>query len=120
MLVGIDPFTANDPMEIYQKILNGRIKFPRNFPKDARNLVKCLVTADLTKRYGNLKNGSKDIKDHPWFAGIDWADLYYKKIPAPYLPKVSSASDTRNFESYPESKDKCPAINPSEDPFLKW
>jgi len=75
MLVGIDPFTANDPMEIYQKILNGRIKFPRNFPKDARNLVKHLVTADLTKRFGNLKNGAKDIKEHSWFVGIDWTDL---------------------------------------------
>lgn len=31
MLAGIDPFTDEDPMQIYQKILKGHLKFPRNF-----------------------------------------------------------------------------------------
>lgn len=75
MLVGIDPFTSNDPMEVYQKILKGKIKFPKNFPKDARSLVKNLCVADLTKRFGNLKNGVNDVKDHVWFSGLDWTDL---------------------------------------------
>jgi len=83
MIVGIDPFTANDPMEIYQKILNGKVKFPRNFPKDAKSLVKHLVTADLTRRYGNLKNGPEDVKLHRWFKDIDWTDLFYKKTVPP-------------------------------------
>lgn len=33
MIAGIDPFTDEDPMAIYQKILKGKIKFPRNFDK---------------------------------------------------------------------------------------
>lgn len=33
MLAGIDPFNDEDPMAIYQKILKGKIKFPRNFDK---------------------------------------------------------------------------------------
>ena len=31
MLAGIDPFADEDPMNIYQKILKGHVKFPRNF-----------------------------------------------------------------------------------------
>jgi serine/threonine protein kinase len=31
MNAGIDPFTDEDPMGIYQKILKGKIRFPRNF-----------------------------------------------------------------------------------------
>ena len=31
MLVGIDPFSDDDPMMVYQKILKGKIKFPSNF-----------------------------------------------------------------------------------------
>ena len=58
MLAGIDPFNDDDPMGIYQNILRGVIKFPRKFPKDARSLVKHLLRADLSKRYGNLKNGN--------------------------------------------------------------
>lgn len=69
---GIDPFTDEDPMAIYQKILKGKVKFPRNFDKNAKSLVKHLLVADLSKRYGNLKNGANDIKNHRWYAGIDW------------------------------------------------
>ena len=54
----VDPFTDEDPMAIYQKILKGKIKFPRNFDKNAKSIVKHLLVADLSKRYGNLKNGT--------------------------------------------------------------
>jgi serine/threonine protein kinase len=57
MLAGIDPFNDSDPMMIYQNIIRGNLKFPRNFDKDGRSLVKHLLVADLSKRYGNLKNG---------------------------------------------------------------
>jgi len=57
MIAGIDPFTDDDPMAIYKNILRGTIKFPRKFDKDARSLVKHLLQADLSKRYGNLNKG---------------------------------------------------------------
>jgi len=56
MIAGIDPFNDEDPMTIYQKILKGKILFPKGFDKDAKSLVKHLLVADLSKRYGNLKN----------------------------------------------------------------
>ena len=71
MLAGIDPFSDEDPMSIYQKILKGKIKFPRNFDKNGKSLVKHLLVSDLTKRYGNLKNGVNDIKNHRFFSGLD-------------------------------------------------
>lgn len=52
MLAGIDPFNDEDPMAIYQKILKGKIKFPRDFDKKAKSLVKHLLVADTSKRYG--------------------------------------------------------------------
>jgi hypothetical protein len=33
MLVGIDPFNDDDPMMIYQKIIKGKIKFPKTIDK---------------------------------------------------------------------------------------
>jgi len=33
MNAGIDPFSDEDPMAIYQKILKGKIKFPKSFDK---------------------------------------------------------------------------------------
>jgi len=50
--------------------------------------VKHLLVADLSKRYGNLKNGANDIKSHRWFNVIDWNELVSKKLPVPYKPVV--------------------------------
>lgn len=72
MIAGIDPFNDNDPMVIYQKILRGKIKFPRDFDKNAKSLVKHLLVSDVTKRYGCLKNAANDIKNHRWFKNLDW------------------------------------------------
>merc|ERR1719343_21214 len=72
MIVGYPPFVDEDPMGIYQKILSGKIVFPKVFDKKAKGLVKKLLTADLGKRYGNLKNGVDDIKKHEWFKDVPW------------------------------------------------
>ena len=58
-----------------------------------RDLLKSLLTADLTKRFGNLHRGSKDIFGHMWFAEVDWDRLYRREIPAPSLPTVTADGD---------------------------
>lgn len=120
MQAGIDPFTDDDPMAIYQKILKGKVKFPKNFDKNCKSLVKHLLVADLSKRFGNLKNGVNDIKNHRWFADLNWDWILQKKLTAPYKPTVKSAGDTTNFSTYPDSETLSPAIKQSEDPFLDW
>ena len=85
MLAGIDPFNDDDPMGIYQKILKGKIKFPRDFDKKAKSLVKHLLVADTSKRYGCMKQGAQDIKDHKWFIDeFSWDEVEEKTFPAPY------------------------------------
>ena len=32
--------------------------------------------------------GAADIKNHRWFASLDWNLLHQKKIPVPYKPEV--------------------------------
>jgi hypothetical protein len=34
------------------------LHFPKGFDSDAKSLVKHLLVSDLSKRYGNLKNGT--------------------------------------------------------------
>jgi len=72
MLAGIDPFNDEDPMAIYQKILKGKVKFPRNFDRGAKSLVKHLLVGDLNKRFGNLKGGANDIKNHRFFKKLNF------------------------------------------------
>lgn len=120
MIVGIDPFTDDEPMNIYQNILRGKIKFPKNFDSNAKSLVKHLLVADLGKRYGNLKNGANDIKKHRWFNDFDWKKLLRKELPSPFTPKVKSDGDTQNFSDYNENEDIGEIVKKSEDPFLNW
>mmetsp|Transcript_22050 Transcript_22050/g.50380 ORF Transcript_22050/g.50380 Transcript_22050/m.50380 type:complete len:321 (+) Transcript_22050:67-1029(+) len=120
MVVGYPPFVDEDPMGIYQKILSGKIVFPKMFDKNGKELVKKLLTADLGKRYGNLKNGVADIKNHKWFKDVHWEQLLEKKLQAPFKPKVASETDTSNFEDYPDSDELPPVVNPAQDPFASW
>lgn len=103
---GIDPFTANDPMQIYQNILSGKLKFSTVFDPDAKSLVRHLLEHDLSKRYGNLKNGAEDIKQHRYLASIDWRMLSLKQIPINYKPKIKDANDDSCFQKYDEDSYK--------------
>jgi len=120
MIVGYPPFFDEEPMGIYQKILGGKIIFPKFFDKNCKALVKRLLTPDLAKRYGNLKNGVEDIKQHRWFLGFSWDELMGRKLAAPYLPTIRGPDDTSNFEEYPESTDTPPTVTGTQDPFVEW
>uniref|UniRef100_A0A913IAM8 cAMP-dependent protein kinase catalytic subunit n=1 Tax=Strongyloides stercoralis TaxID=6248 RepID=A0A913IAM8_STRER len=117
MAAGYPPFFADQPIQIYEKIVSGKVKFPSHFTNELKDLLKNLLQVDLTKRYGNLKNGVSDIKNHKWFQSCDWIQIYQKKVNPPSFsvsdkdgknllfealyPKTTSAEDTRHFVEAP-------------------
>jgi len=122
MMAGQPPFVDDEPMGIYQQILAGKVAFPRHFDKNAKSLVKKLLVADLTKRYGCLKNGADDVKKHKWYNGFDWEALLNKEIPAPIIPVTNGDNDTSNFDPYPESLEEAPlpVYGNASDPFVDF
>src|SRR5690554_4310468 len=104
MLCGYTPFwDGGSPMKIYENILKGKVKYPAYIHLDAQDLLQQLITPDLTKRLGNLLRGSEDIKQHQWFAEVNWERLGRKDIEAPYVPPVrSGVGDSSQFDRYPE------------------
>lgn len=87
MAAGYPPFYAENPIQIYEKIVSGHLRFPAHFSSEIKDLLKNLLQVDLTKRIGNLKNGVSDVKQHKWFSQVDWIAIYEKRIKAPYAPK---------------------------------
>ncbi|KAK4691616.1 hypothetical protein P7C70_g9312, partial [Phenoliferia sp. Uapishka_3] len=111
LLAGYPPFFADSPLEIYEKILTGKFAFPPHIDFVAKDLIRRLLTADLSKRLGNLKDGAMDIKNHRWFEGVDWDLLERKAIRAPIIPQTSTPGDTSNFEKYPTTgMDQLPGV----------
>lgn len=102
MLVGYPPFFDESPFRIYEKILEGRVDFPRFVDPDAKDLIKKLLTADRTKRLGAMRDGPAEVKRHPWFNAIDWEALLRSEYPPPIPVRVQHAGDTHYFERYPE------------------
>lgn len=113
MAAGYPPFFADQPIQIYEKIVSGKVRFPSHFGSDLKDLLRNLLQVDLTKRYGNLKAGVNDIKNQKWFASTDWIAIFQKKIEAPFIPRCKGPGDTSNFDDYEEealrisSTEKC-------------
>jgi protein kinase X len=115
MLVGYPPFFDDNPFGIYEKILAGKIDWPKHIDPVARDLIKKLLVQDRTKRLGNMKNGTDDVKNHRWFRGITWEDVHKRKLEVPFVPKVSHEGDTQNFDGYAEIDYKMIMAAPEKD-----
>jgi serine/threonine protein kinase len=102
MSAGFTPFYDDDPCRLFENIIACKPKFPANFDPNAKDLVKRLLTTDLTKRFGNLQKGVEDIKKHKWFATIDWDKLNAGQMTPPYIPPVKGEGDTSQFDKYEE------------------
>lgn len=106
MCAGFSPFYAgnDDHMVLFGKIVDGKFKMPNYFSRDLKNLIQHILQVDITKRYGNLKNGANDIKEHNWFRLINWINILNQEIEAPFIPSVAEPGDTSNFDKYAEEK----------------
>ena len=102
MLAGYPPFGAETDLGVYENILSGTLYFPAFFDDTTKNLLNGLLQIDVTKRLGNLAAGAADIKNHKWFAGIDWDKCFRKELPPPVKPRLRSHGDTSNYQRYPE------------------
>lgn len=113
MLAGYPPYYDQNPYEVYKKIMKGYFEFPVQVSMNARKLIGALLEKDLSKRIGCMKNGSQDVRNHPWFTGVDWNIVQAKKIQPPWQPDVRSETDFQYFDDYPDSG--TPIVTPSRD-----
>ncbi len=127
MLCGQPPFIDDDPMGIYKLIMEGYVSFPSHVDRSARSLIKKLLTADLTRRYGCLAAGSDDVLYHRFFRHVDFEALkhrtYHELDPeCRIVPDVSGPQDTSMFDDYPDEEEapQDPIYEDGVDPFIDF
>ena len=104
MTTGFPPFMHQEQMKTFEHIISGKVKFTNQFSPDLKDLIKNLIQTDLSRRYGNLKNGIMDIKGHAYFSDVDFMAIFNQTVRPPYVPKVKSPGDASNFEKWDEEK----------------
>ncbi|KAJ8913197.1 hypothetical protein NQ315_016139, partial [Exocentrus adspersus] len=111
LLKGHSPFRQHktkDKHEIDRMTLTMNVELPDSFSKELKSLLEGLLQRDIDKRLGCKGNGSEEVKEHSFFAGIDWQQVYLQKYPPPLIPPRGevNAADAFDIGSFDEEDTK--------------
>ena len=103
MLVGYAPFCSKETTEVCYKVLNWKdfLQIPKKIKisEEAKDLIYKLIN-NSDDRLG--KNGSDEIKRHPFFKDVNWNNIRNSK--APFIPELKNEYDTQYFEKFEEKE----------------
>lgn len=117
MLLQQSPFRGEDEDEIYDAILADEPLYPIHMPRDSVSILQKLLTREPELRLGSGPTDAQEIMSHAFFRNINWEDIYFKRVPAPFLPTVKGRADTSNFDS--EFTSVTPVLTPVQSGELK-
>lgn len=99
MLLQQSPFRGEDEDEIYDAILADEPLYPIHMPRDSVSILQKLLTREPELRLGSGPTDAQEIMSHAFFRNVNWEDVFYKRVPPPYMPTVKGRADTSNFDS---------------------
>jgi serine/threonine protein kinase len=99
MLLQQSPFRGEDEDEIYDAILADEPLYPIHMPRDSVSILQKLLTREPEMRLGSGPTDAQEIMSHAFFRNINWDDIYHKRVTPPFIPTITSATDTSNFDT---------------------
>nr|AML78755.1 putative LOV domain-containing protein [Aphanopetalum resinosum] len=74
MLYGRTPFRGKNRQKTFSNVLHKDLTFPSSIPVSlpARQFINALLNRDPAFRLGSNGGGANEIKQHPFFRGINW------------------------------------------------
>lgn len=76
MLFGTPPYYSKSKEQLFHNIKRGTLKIPRSVSKEALDLLKRLLNRNPNKRLGASFRDADEIKEHPFFAGINFEEVF--------------------------------------------
>ena len=95
MFCGYHPFKSKG-QKIDPKIYLRKTYIPDKVGKTARDLIEKLFVCNPQKRLGY--KSSDEVKNHPFFKGIDFDKVLRKEYKPPFIPKLKDDTDLRYFD----------------------
>lgn len=112
LLKGHSPFRQHktkDKHEIDRMTMTMQnIELPDSMTPELRGILEGLLKRDVEDRLGCRGQGAEEVKDHPFFKGIDWTQVYLQKYPPPLIPPRGevNAADAFDIGSFDEEDTK--------------
>ena len=95
MFCGYHPFKSKG-QKIDPKIYLRKTFIPDKVGKTASDLIEKLFVSNPKKRLGY--KSSEEVKNHPFFKGIDFDKVLRKEYKPPFIPKLKDDTDLRYFD----------------------
>lgn len=93
MLCGRPPHYNRDRQQMLRDITEKPIPMKPYFSEEASSFLQQLLERDPSKRIG-ANQDAVDLKNHPFFADIDWNMIAAREHDMPFKPKVRGPEDT--------------------------
>ncbi|KAL8602463.1 Beta-adrenergic receptor kinase 2 [Nucella lapillus] len=111
LLKGHSPFRQHktkDKHEIDRMTMTMSIDLPDSMSTEMRGLLEGLLKRDVEDRLGCRGRGAQEVKEHTFFKGIDWTQVYLQKYPPPLIPPKGevNAADAFDIGSFDEEDTK--------------
>ncbi|THD27554.1 Protein-serine/threonine kinase [Fasciola hepatica] len=111
LLRGHSPFRhhkTKDKHEIDRMTMTMNLDFPDSMSHEMRNLLEGLLAREVNHRLGCMGRGSLELREHPFFKGVDWQQVYMQKYPPPLIPPRGevNAADAFDIGSFDEEDTK--------------
>lgn len=105
MVNGHTPFFRrkdDSPFELYTRIVKGQVSWPSRMNQSLKDLLRKMLVPDPAKRLSD----AEEIKQHPWFAQVDWLEVMQCELQPPHTPALRVEGDYSNFDAYPISAEE--------------
>ncbi|XP_042549795.1 serine/threonine-protein kinase N1 isoform X1 [Dipodomys spectabilis] len=113
MLVGESPFPGDDEEEVFDSIVNDEVRYPRFLSAEAIGIMRRLLRRNPERRLGSSERDAEDVKKQPFFRTLGWDALLARRLPPPFVPKLSGRTDVSNFDE--EFTGEAPTLTPPRD-----
>ncbi|XP_011269060.1 microtubule-associated serine/threonine-protein kinase 3 isoform X1 [Camponotus floridanus] len=98
-LIGCVPFFGETPEELFAHTVNDDIEWPDedDWPvqPEGKDIITALLHQNPRDRLGT--GGSHEVKEHPYFYGVNWNSLLRQK--AEFVPQLINDEDTSYFDT---------------------